>query len=636
MAATLAGGAFLGAAFTVLLDRLTSPELVKFFLGRKHDKRLLKKLKLKLLGLNKMLNDAENKQFTDRAVKEWLCELKDAVYHAEDLVDEIATEALRCKVEAEYQSGPNQVQSLISSFAKLFDDEIESKLPTTSLVDETCVYGRENDKEEIMKLLLSDGEDSNQLDVIPIVGMGGVGKTTVAQLLYNDGRVDVHFGEKAWRSNGKTSRFVMHDLVHDLAQSVSGDFYYRSEDGKPHGILEKVRHLSYARGTFDGFEKFKEIKEAKYLRSLLQIDRKIRGKQWLSKKVLDEILSELTHLRLLSLPRYQITELPYSIHNMIHLRLLDLSYTRINQLPKSVCTLYNLETLLLTNCHLLTTLPAELVKLISLRYLGLSGTNLNEMPMNISRLKDLQQLTAFAMGKCSGSGINELKEFHRLCGTIYISGLQNVTISSDALEAKMGEKKHLEKLVLEWGSPMEDSQNEREVLEKLEPHTNLKHLEVRNYRGTRFPTWLGDQSFCNMVSLRLENCEFCFSLPPLGRMRSLKELTITRMPGIRNVGYELCGESDSSSKPFESLETLRFEEMSEWVEWRELEAVEFSRLRKLEVIKCPKLIGDLPKKVPSLVRLEIKECPELAASLPRTTSIRELVLEDCQKLTLEW
>ncbi|KAI8534337.1 hypothetical protein RHMOL_Rhmol10G0082100 [Rhododendron molle] len=68
--------------------------------------------------------------------------------------------------------------------------------------------------------------------------------------------------------------------------------------------------------------------------------------------------------------------------------------------------------------------------------------------------------------------------------------------------------------------------------------------------------------------------------------------------------------------------------MSEWVEWRELEAVEFSRLRKLEVIKCPKLIGDLPKKVRSLVRLEIKECPELVASLPRTTSIHELVLEE--------
>ncbi|XP_058225855.1 putative disease resistance RPP13-like protein 1 [Rhododendron vialii] len=226
----MAGEALLGAAFGVLLDRLTSKDFINFFRGRKHDERLLKKLKLKLLGLNKVLNDAEDKQITHPAVKEWLDELKGAIYDAEDLVDEITTEALRCKGEAEYQSGSNQVQSRISSFTKLFDDEIESKLekmidtledfskekdvlglrevagrnwsqtrlPTISLVDESCVYGRENDKEEIMKLLLSDGESSDKVDVIPIVGMGGVGKTTLAQLLYNDGRLDGHFVKKAW------------------------------------------------------------------------------------------------------------------------------------------------------------------------------------------------------------------------------------------------------------------------------------------------------------------------------------------------------------------------------------------------------------------------------------------------------
>ncbi|KAI8534110.1 hypothetical protein RHMOL_Rhmol10G0063000 [Rhododendron molle] len=258
------------------------------------------------------------------------------------------------------------------------------------------------------------------------------------------------------------------------------------------------------------------------------------------------------------------------------------------------------------------------------------------MPMQMSRLKDLQQLTAFVVGKCSGSGINELKELHRLHGTISISGLENVTSGSNALEAKMREKKHIEKLALEWGSTTGDSQNETDVLEKLDPHTNLKHLEIKNYGGTRFPPWLGDQSFCYMVSLHLENCNNCFSLPPLGQLCALKELTISRMSGIRNVGQEFYGEGGSLRKPFESLETLSFEEMSEWVDWCILDVGEFSRLQKLEIIKCPKLIGDLPKKVPSLVRLEIKACPELVASLPRTTSIRKLVLKECEGIQLEW
>ncbi|KAF7139125.1 hypothetical protein RHSIM_Rhsim07G0060700 [Rhododendron simsii] len=652
----MAGEALLGAIFGMLLDRLTSKEFINFFRGRKHDESLLKKLKLKLLGLNKVLNDAEDKQITDRAVKDWLDELKDAIYHAEDLVDEIATAVLRCKVEAEYQSGSNQVQSLISSFTILFDDEIDSKLermidlledftkekdvlglkevagqnwsqrlPTTSLVDESCVYGRENDKEEIMKLLLSDGESLLEKSKNNRT-MEDEGYECFRELLSRS------FFQ---RSNAKDF-FVMHDLVHDLAQSVAGDFCYKLEDGKPCGISENVRHFSYVRGRFDGFDKFKVIKDAKCLRTFLQTDRRTYGKQWLSKKVLDEILSRLTHLRVLSLPRYQIEELPYSISKLIHLRFLDLSYNRINQLPESVCSLYNLETLLLPNCHLLTTLPAELVKLILLRNLDLTGTNLKEMPMHISRLKNLQQLTAFVVGKCSGSGINELKELHSLRGTITIAGLENVTGGSDALEAKLREKKHLEKLVLKWGSTTEDSQKERNVLEKLEPHKHLKHLEIQNYRGTKFPTWLGDQSFCKMESLHLENCEFCFSLPPLGQLPSLKELTIARMPYIRNVGHEFYGESGSLSKPFESLETLHFEEMLEWMQWIQLDAGEFSQLQKLEVVKCPNLIGDLPQKVPSLVRLEIKECPGLVASLERATCVREVVLEECKGVQLEW
>ena len=49
-----------------------------------------------------MLNDVEEKEITDTIVKEWLDELKDSLYHAEDLLDEITTEALRCQVEADF------------------------------------------------------------------------------------------------------------------------------------------------------------------------------------------------------------------------------------------------------------------------------------------------------------------------------------------------------------------------------------------------------------------------------------------------------------------------------------------------------------------------------------------------------
>lgn len=179
------GGAFLSAFLQVLFDRMASREVIDFIRGKKLTDDLLKKLKILLISVDTVLNDAEEKQITGLTVKKWVDELKDAVYDTEDVMDEIATQALKCRVEAKSTSSISQVQQLISTSLGLFEKEIESKLekiidrleyiaeqkdviglrtsvgrqssirlPTTSLVYESEVYGRDADKEEIMKLLL--------------------------------------------------------------------------------------------------------------------------------------------------------------------------------------------------------------------------------------------------------------------------------------------------------------------------------------------------------------------------------------------------------------------------------------------------------------------------------------------------
>ncbi|KAM2000083.1 hypothetical protein PS2_007093 [Malus domestica] len=88
MAIEVVGGVFLSSFLFVLFDRLARP-VVDFIHGQKITRRLLKKLKIKLFSVNSVLNDAEEKQFENPAVREWLDELKDVLYAADDLLDEI-------------------------------------------------------------------------------------------------------------------------------------------------------------------------------------------------------------------------------------------------------------------------------------------------------------------------------------------------------------------------------------------------------------------------------------------------------------------------------------------------------------------------------------------------------------------
>ncbi|XP_038977355.1 disease resistance protein RGA2-like isoform X2 [Phoenix dactylifera] len=78
--------------------------------------------------------------------------------------------------------------------------ETNIRRSTSSLADLSEIYGREDDKNRIVNALLSaDGEsDNHAIPVVSIVAMGGMGKTTLAKLVYNDKRVEQHFQVRSW------------------------------------------------------------------------------------------------------------------------------------------------------------------------------------------------------------------------------------------------------------------------------------------------------------------------------------------------------------------------------------------------------------------------------------------------------
>ncbi|CAI8606315.1 unnamed protein product [Vicia faba] len=90
------------------------------------------------------------------------------------------------------------------------------------MVDISSVIGREKDKEAIIQLLKplhphTDGDKS--LCVIPIVGIGGLGKTALAKFLFNDQRIDQLFQLKMWVC--VTDDFDLRKIVIKISNSTS-------------------------------------------------------------------------------------------------------------------------------------------------------------------------------------------------------------------------------------------------------------------------------------------------------------------------------------------------------------------------------------------------------------------------------
>ncbi|GKV51244.1 hypothetical protein SLEP1_g57911 [Rubroshorea leprosula] len=444
------------------------------------------------------------------------------------------------------------------------------------------------------------------------------------------------------QSSRTESRFVMHDLIHDLAQFVAGESCFNREhmfevDKKSKVNYEKVRHLSYSRDWYDISKKFEVLNVMKCLRTFIPVGS--RGSCSLSNTVVHDWLPKLRCLRALSLEHYNIKKLPDSIGDLIHLKYLNLSRTLIESLPESVGFLLQLQTLLLFNCWTILKLPVTIGNLVYLHHLDIEGTSsLKEMPSEIGNLKNLLTLSKLIVGKENRlMKLSNLKNFLQLKGKLSILNLENLLNGQDAMEADLKNIDGLDELHLEWTSDSGNTRNktseEMQILKWLKPHSNLKSLTIVSYGGQEFPSWIGDPIFSHLSCLELRDCKRCTLLPSLGLSPVLKKLIIEGMEGIEVVGPEFY-----CNGTFSSLENLVFRNMLNWKEWISptRNGGEFPRLGHLKIENCPKLTRQLPSQLSSLVNLVISGCPELrCSSTTSLVSLRNLYIRDCNAILLK-
>ncbi|KAM3691152.1 hypothetical protein ACJW31_09G173900 [Castanea mollissima] len=214
----------------------------------------LTKLECAVKTIKAVLLDAEEKQASDHRLSILLGELKDVLKDAENVLDEFQYGVLQKEVMKRYWSTSKKVHYFFSSsnplvfrfkmahkikdirgrvddiavdkakfnLAQAFEDRkitMHGRDMTHSFVHPSDVIGRNDDREKIIHLLMEQDAGRN-VSVIPIVGIGGLGKTTLAKLVYNDERVARHFQLRKWVCVSED--FDLKSLIIEILKSPNG------------------------------------------------------------------------------------------------------------------------------------------------------------------------------------------------------------------------------------------------------------------------------------------------------------------------------------------------------------------------------------------------------------------------------
>ncbi|RWR84273.1 Disease resistance protein [Cinnamomum micranthum f. kanehirae] len=218
----------------------------------------LQRIQRELKSMQSFLKDAESKQTEDVRVKNWVAQIRDVCYEAEDVIDtfifsqrakkmdgfagRVKRSMFLSEIRTRYKLG-RQIQKIKRNISDIkmkrenygITDISEGRQEASSssrslqerrrilvLLEETEVVGQREIINTVKKQLMSD---ESRRCVISIIGMGGSGKTTLAKKVYHEVKHDFDCYAFVYLSE----QFVIKDVLMRILICVMGLFREEGE-----------------------------------------------------------------------------------------------------------------------------------------------------------------------------------------------------------------------------------------------------------------------------------------------------------------------------------------------------------------------------------------------------------------------